>query len=234
MVVASLPITDEQLADYCRRHGIRRLALFGSVLRDDFGPGSDVDVLVDFEPGDRSFRALLEAKGELSALLGGRKVDLIQRSSLNRWVRARVFAEEEVIYDRDGDKPHGGPDGMARVRRRPSVNERDELSFGHMLDNARRAIAIAADADRARFEDEEMLRLALTHLVQIVGESARKVSPEGRAAHPEIPWQQIVGMRTILVHNDADVHEPKVWEMVVEDLPPLVTALEAFLVEPKG
>jgi len=75
MVVASLPITDEQLADYCRRHGIRRLALFGSVLRDDFGPGSDVDVLVDFEPGDRSFRALLEAKDELSALLGGREVD---------------------------------------------------------------------------------------------------------------------------------------------------------------
>jgi len=114
------------------------------------------------------------------------------------------------------------------------VNERDDLSFGHMLDNARRAIAIAADADRARFEDEEMLRLALTHLVQIVGESARKVSPEGRAAHPEIPWQQIVGMRTILVHNYDDVHEPKGWETVVEDLPPQVTALEAFLVEPKG
>ena len=234
MVTAALPLTQDQLEDFCRRHGIRRLALFGSVLRDDFGPGSDVDVLVDFERGDRSFRAMLDAKAELSELLGGREVDLIQRSSLNRWVRARVFAEEAVIYDRDEGEPFGKLGTTPRVRRRPSVNERDELSFGHMLDNARRAIAIAADADRARFEDEEMLRLALTHLVQIVGEAARRVSPEGRAAHPEIPWQQIVGMRNVLVHNYDDAHEPKVWETVVEDLPPLVAAIEAFLPEPKS
>lgn len=73
MAVADLPLTPELLADFCRRHGIRRLALFGSVPRDDFGPASDVDVLVDFEPGDRPFRAMLTAKAELLELLGGGK-----------------------------------------------------------------------------------------------------------------------------------------------------------------
>ena len=232
MAVADLHISQDQLAEFARRHGIRRLSLFGSVLRDDFRPGSDVDVLVDFEPGDRPFRAILDAKAELGELLGGREVDLIQRSSLNRWVRARVFAEEEVVYDQDGDGSAGDAGSDERPRRPPSLTERDALYFGHMLDNARRAVAIAGGADRARFDSDETLRLALTHLVQIVGEAARKVSPAGRAAHPDIPWHQMIGMRHILVHEYDEVTEPKVWETVVDDLPALVAAIEAFLPEP--
>jgi uncharacterized protein with HEPN domain len=73
--------------------------------------------------------------------------------------------------------------------------------------------------------------LALTHLVQIVGEAARKVSPAGRAAHPGIPWRQMIGMRHILVHEYDEVTEPKVRETVVDDLPALVAAIEGFLPE---
>ena len=231
MVQTRIALSPEQVADFCRRHHIRALSVFGSVLRDDFSPASDVDVLVDFEPGFDSWRAVDAAKAELSALLGGREVDLIRRQSLNRWIRSRVFAEEEVLYDRDADGRGigGGTKGHPRV---PTMTERDILYLGQMLDNAREAIEIARDADAARFESDRVLRLALTRLVQVVGEAARKVSPEGRATYPAIPWRSIVGMRHILVHEYEGPRESMVWETVVEDLPKLPATLEAALPEP--
>lgn len=234
MVATRLVIPSDELAAFCRRHRILRLSLFGSVLRDDFGPESDVDVLVDYEPGERSFAEILDAKDELSALLGGREVDLISRPLLNRWVRERVFAEEEVVYDRDrGAVGFNDEAADERRGRRPSVTERDALYFGQMLDHARRAIRLAVGVDRDRFDEDETLRLALTHLVQIVGEAARKVSAESRALHPDIPWKHIIGMRHILVHEYDAVEEPKVWETVDDDLPHLVSLLEAIVpVEP--
>ena len=74
------------------------LVLFGSVLRDDFGPGSDVDVMVEFEPGQLVGLRFIEIERELSNLLGGRKVDLITPKFLNRRIRDRVLASAEVQY----------------------------------------------------------------------------------------------------------------------------------------
>jgi predicted nucleotidyltransferase len=87
-----------KVADFCRRNRIRRLALFGSVLRDDFGPESDVDVLVEFEPGvPVGFIRLAGMERELSELLG-RKVDLNTPGLLNRHFRGQVLGEAEVQY----------------------------------------------------------------------------------------------------------------------------------------
>lgn len=94
-----LSIPREQIAAFCRKHGIRRLAIFGSALRDDFCPDSDVDVLVEFEP-DR-IPTLFDLAGmerELSALLGGRKVDLRTPGDLSRYFRRQVMEEAEVQY----------------------------------------------------------------------------------------------------------------------------------------
>jgi len=93
-----IPIDRDIIAEFCRRNHIRRLALFGSVLRDDFGPGSDVDVLVEFEPGQLVGLRFIEIERELSNLLGGRKVDLITPKFLNRRIRDRVLASAEVQY----------------------------------------------------------------------------------------------------------------------------------------
>ncbi len=93
-----IPIDRSIIAEFCRRNHIRRLALFGSVLRDDFGPGSDVDVLVEFEPGQLVGLRFIEIERELSNLLGGRKVDLITPKFLNRRIRDRVLASAEVQY----------------------------------------------------------------------------------------------------------------------------------------
>ena len=97
-----IPVPHEAIAEFCRRHGIRRLAFFGSVLRDDFTPESDVDVLVEFEP-DRT-PGLITLAGyqiELSELLG-RSVDMHTPGSLSRYFREEVLAEAKDEYVEEG------------------------------------------------------------------------------------------------------------------------------------
>ena len=93
-----IEIPGEGVARFCRRHGIRRLSLFGSILRDDFGPDSDIDVLVEFAPGVRVGLRFFAIERELSQLLG-RKVDLNTRGFLSRYFRDEVLAEAVVQYD---------------------------------------------------------------------------------------------------------------------------------------
>lgn len=86
------------LESFCRRHHIRQLALFGSVLRDDFGPASDVDVLVQFEPGFTPGLQFFTMQDELSDLLG-RRVDLHTAGSLGKYVRDQVLRDAQIQYD---------------------------------------------------------------------------------------------------------------------------------------
>jgi len=95
---ARIDIPRDKIAEFCRQNQIRRLALFGSVLRDDFTPRSDVDVLVEFEPGTRVGLRFFTLEEELSRLLG-RKVDLNTPGFLSKYFRDEVIAEAEVQYD---------------------------------------------------------------------------------------------------------------------------------------
>ena len=99
----NISILENRLAAFCKANGITRLALFGSVLRDDFGPDSDVDVLVEFEqkriPGLLGVAAMEIA---LSELFGGRKVDLRTPEDLSRYFRQEVLDAAEVQYVEGG------------------------------------------------------------------------------------------------------------------------------------
>jgi predicted nucleotidyltransferase len=92
-----LAIDQEQIAAFCRRNRIRRLSLFGSVLRDDFGPASDVDVLVEFRYGYRPGLAFFEMELELESIFQ-RPVDFLTAGFLGPEVRAGVLAEAQPIY----------------------------------------------------------------------------------------------------------------------------------------
>jgi predicted nucleotidyltransferase len=94
----AIPIPRDGLAAFCRRHHIRRLALFGSVLRDDFGPDSDIDVLVEFEPGHTPGWEIVALEDELGLLLG-RSVDLRTPEELSRHWRQRVIDSAQVIHE---------------------------------------------------------------------------------------------------------------------------------------
>lgn len=94
---SNLEISPEEIAAFCRRHHIRKLSLFGSVVRDDFGPASDVDVLVEFDPGHVPGLRFFALERELGELLG-RRVELHTAQFLSPEIRTRVMAEAEVRY----------------------------------------------------------------------------------------------------------------------------------------
>jgi hypothetical protein len=94
---ARIDVPRERIADFCRRNHIRRLAFFGSVLRDDFTPDSDVDVLVEFEPGKTPGFAFFDVEQELSQILD-RRVDLRTPQELSKYFRDEVLAEAEEVY----------------------------------------------------------------------------------------------------------------------------------------
>jgi predicted nucleotidyltransferase len=96
-VKRNIQLPRDQIAEFCKRNHIRKLSLFGSALRSDFRPDSDVDVLVEFEPGHVPGLAFFAMENELSEILG-RKVDLNTPEWLSRYFREEVLSEAEVQY----------------------------------------------------------------------------------------------------------------------------------------
>jgi len=96
-----IEISKRKIEEFCRRHRIRSLALFGSILRNDFSPKSDIDVLVIFEPGATPGFGFIGIQDELSEILG-RSVDLHTPSSLSKYFRDEVLHEAEALYDETG------------------------------------------------------------------------------------------------------------------------------------
>jgi predicted nucleotidyltransferase len=94
-----IKLSNEKIADFCRRHHILRLSLFGSILREDFRPDSDVDILVEFEPGHIPGLEFFSMQDELSEILN-QKVDLNTPNFLSPYFREQVLKEAEVLYDR--------------------------------------------------------------------------------------------------------------------------------------
>jgi uncharacterized protein with HEPN domain len=98
-----------------------------------------------------------------------------------------------------------------------------------MLDAAREAVSFAAGRSRADLDSNRMLNLSLVRLIEIIGEAAARVSPEGQERYPQIAWPEIVGMRHRLAHGYDAIDLDIVWEVVSGDLPRLIVQLEALL-----
>ena len=94
---AQIDVSDEEIRDFCERHHVCRFALFGSVLRKDFGPASDIDVLVEFDPHHVPGLDFFAMEDELTEIFG-RKVDLQTPHFLSRYIRDQAIAEAEVHY----------------------------------------------------------------------------------------------------------------------------------------
>jgi uncharacterized protein len=97
-MLTEIDISDGKIVNFCRQNYIQRLAFFGSVLRDDFNRDSDVDVLVEFEPGHVPGLAFITMQDELSAILG-RRVDMNTPSCLSSYFREEVLKEAQTAYD---------------------------------------------------------------------------------------------------------------------------------------
>lgn len=108
----------------------------------------------------------------------------------------------------------------------------DQVSLKDMLSHAREAADLLGDARREELERNRVLQLALTRLVEIVGEAANRVSLLTRQKNPKIPWDQIIGMRNRLVHGYDVLDLDLLWNTVTNDLPPLIAAI-GMIVEEK-
>jgi uncharacterized protein with HEPN domain len=113
------------------------------------------------------------------------------------------------------------------------VQKDDSVYLGYMLETAHKVIARVEGKSRAEFDANENLRLAVTHLIQTIGEAARRVSPETCARHPEIPWSRMIGMRNKLVHDYTEINEDIVWPVATRNLLELIRVLEPIL-PPEG
>lgn len=107
----------------------------------------------------------------------------------------------------------------------------DRVGLKDMLSHAREAVEFLGDMNQEALGRDRVMQLALTRLVEIVGEAANRVSAVTREANPEIPWSQIVGMRNRLVHGYDVIDLDVLWNTVTSDLPPLIAALQESVEE---
>ena len=105
----------------------------------------------------------------------------------------------------------------------------DEIRLWHMLDAAREAITFAQGRTRNDLDNNRQLVLALVKSIEIIGEAATQTTESTRRLLPEIPWEQIIGMRNRLVHVYFDVNLDILWKTVRKDLPELISLLESVI-----
>ena len=104
--------------------------------------------------------------------------------------------------------------------------ENDLVRLRHMLDACREALSFVKERKQSDLATDRMLLLSLVKEIEIIGEAATQVSDPCRCDFPEIPWEDITGMRHRLVHAYFDMDAKIVWRTVLDDLPPLVQTLE--------
>ncbi len=227
----NIEIDGRELGELCRRWGVRELALFGSVLREDFGPESDVDVLVEFEPERTPGLGFIDMQEELAALFR-REVDLVSGAGLrNPFRRHEILTAKCVIY-RASDVPESGVTMPCESRGTgPTRAVRDAGHLWDLLNAAEQAREFTAEVSPARLQADQVLQSATQQVVVHAGRAAGRVSPEFREAHPEIPWDELIAAQRALTERYYCVDEAHVWQLASEVLPALL-ALLAPLVPP--
>ncbi len=221
-MTAKFQLPLEAIRAYCEQRPIKRLSLFGSALRTDFGPDSDIDMLIEYAPEAKiDAYAILRQQKEFSEMIG-RPVDLGTPQSLSPYIRDEVIDSAEPLYDVDGIYPR-------RSKPMPKKPDKDRLRLLDMRDAAEKARRYAAGRTRADIEDDEILGSALVREVVVIGEAANHVSEETRALAPDIDWGDIVGMRNSLVHAYWKINYDVLWDVITYKLPPLVTELNRLI-----
>ena len=108
---------------------------------------------------------------------------------------------------------------------------RDRQALEDMLGAVRKAVGYAQGTTRESLPLVPMRLDALLYEIVVLGEAARRLSPEVRAAHPEIPWREIIGMRSVITHGYDQIDDDELWEVIERDLPELMPKLETVLAQ---
>jgi hypothetical protein len=221
-----LQITLAEIDEYCQRWKIAELALFGSVVRDDFRADSDVDVLVTFTPDQcRSGSDIIRAQQELEEKFG-RVVDLTQKKNLaNPFSRAEILRTYQIIYPSEKAT-------SLTVRPANKIMQDNARNNAALLDMMQAIQNIQEDIAGMAYENylvNRPIRQAVERNCEIIGEAVRRIMPEFRAAHTEVNWGGAVGLRNILIHQYDQIDHETIWTIITTELPSLLAQIRAII-----
>ncbi|MDI9349532.1 MAG: DUF86 domain-containing protein [Candidatus Symbiobacter sp.] len=234
------------LAALCRQHQIKKLSVFGSFAKGTATAASDVDLLVEFRPGIvHGLTKLSHIKWELSDLVGGRKVDLITLGGLNQPRRSRfpnIFRDEVLATAKIEYKDPEVPDENNGYRKPELINSvmlrggakfmpdketvRIPSRIEHMIDAISQALEFLKDVSETDFIDNKMLNLAVSRLMEIIGEAANRIPRDFHLKNPQINWEKLVDLRNDGLHEYGDINLTDHWHLVKNDFPELLRQLE--------
>ena len=211
-------------ADEIRAQGVVRLALFGSVLRDEARPDSDVDLLVDYDEG-RAL-SLLDISGLRLLLtdLLGREAELADRKRLKPFLKHNILSEAVEVFPRPGRR-------VPRPEGQPTLPHSPRQRLQDILDAVIFVRECVRDRTRDDYLKDRKLRGAVERNIEIVSEAVRRLPAELTDAHPQIPWARIRGVGNILRHDYDEVFHDVVWNIATLHLAPLQQAIEAMIGE---
>ena len=209
-------------SDEIRGLGVTRLALFGSMARDQARPDSDIDLLVDIDRG-RKF-SLFDQVGLRHYFEGllGRRVEVARRKGLKPFLRDGIIAEAIEIYPQPRQPKDVGDTVVTRRGPRQRLED--------MIDAVRAIESYTAGKGLEDYRRDPLLRDAVERRIEIVSGASRHVPEDLKARHPHIPWPQMRDIGNILRHGYEIVDHEVMWAIVADDLPPLKAAVEAMIV----
>lgn len=205
--------------NFCQRWNVQELALFGSVIRDDFTSASDIDVLIEWKPdASWSLFDVVKMREELSQLFK-RPVDLTQKRLVkNPFSRAEILCTYRVIYP----LRNANFTGLIAANKPMTDNVRDNAA---LFDMVKAMQAIGRFVPGRTFEDyltDEMFQGAVERKLEILGEAANRISADFQSQHTDIDWRSIVGLRNVIIHQYDELDYQKVWNIATNDVPLLL------------
>lgn len=216
-------VPHEQIAEFCRKWNVSELALFGSVLRDDFRPDSDVDVLLTFTSREftPSLFEFVEMQDELEVAFG-RTVDVVSRKDLeestNRFRRQAILASARTIFPAAPLIPLVPPPPL----------DRNPALLDEMVESARLAREFTAGKTPEQFAGDRKSVSAVSHVLGEIGRAAGKISPDLRERHPRIDWLGMARFADRLLYEYRDVSASEVWRKA-QDVVRLIPVLEPLI-----
>jgi uncharacterized protein with HEPN domain/predicted nucleotidyltransferase len=225
VLASRLQASSAEIAAFCDRYHIQELSLFGSVIRHDFGPESDVDVLVVFEQRSQQSLSTVHMQDELAELFG-RKVDLTEKRLLtNPFSKSEILQTHRIIYPTE----RANFTVLTKANKSMTDSARNNAALLNMIKAMKSLQLFVQNKSFEEYMADELLRLAIERALEIVGEAANRLTPDFQMAHAEIDWRNIVGLRNAIIHQYDEIDYQSIWEIVTTQVPTLLQQIEPLL-----
>lgn len=223
-----LQTTEFSIVQFCQRWQVQEMALFGSVIRDDFRLNSDVDVLVVLAPElRRDVFARADMQNELSQLFG-RDVDLTEKRLIKNPVsRAEILRSHRIIYPPE----LANFTGIEKANRQMIDTARSRAALLDMVGAMSTIKEFVRGKTFAAYQADILLKSAVERQLEILGEAANRLKPAFQLDHSDIDWNGVVGLRNVIIHQYDDIDTEEIWSIATERVPLLLEQIQPLMAD---